>query len=68
MPTYEYRCQAGHETEARHSIDAEPLERCPREDCDAAVERQISSGGGLLTEKGSAGGGDADCGGSSGFT
>lgn len=68
MPTYEYRCQAGHETEARQSIDADPLERCPREDCEATAERQISLGGGLLTKKRSAGDGDLGCGGSSGFT
>ena len=66
MPTYEYRCEAGHESEARQSINDEPLDRCPREDCDAPAERQISLGGGLMVGGGSseANGG---CGGS-GFT
>lgn len=67
MPTYEYRCQDGHETEARQSIDADPLDRCPREGCEAPAERLISLGGGLLTGKRSPDGGGSACG-PSGFT
>lgn len=67
MPTYEYRCDLGHESEARQSMDDDPLERCPREECDAPAERQISLGGGLIVGGSSSpeGGG---CGGGSGFT
>ena len=67
MPTYEYLCRDGHESEARQSIDAEPLEVCPRGDCDAEAERQISFGGGLVIGGGSRERGGSDCG-PSGFT
>lgn len=67
MPTYEYRCEAGHEAEARQSIDADPLERCPVEGCEAPAERQISLGGGLMVGNRSRDRGGSGCG-SSGFT
>lgn len=67
MPTYEYRCEAGHESEARQSIEAEPLRHCPRRDCDAPAERLISPGGGVLSDGDSGGGADEGCG-PSGFT
>jgi putative FmdB family regulatory protein len=76
MPTYEYVCDAGHETEHRHSINDPALEVCPTEGCEARAERKISLGAGVITgSKGSdASTGDA-CGpnccstsGSSGFT
>lgn len=69
MPTYEYVCDRGHETEARHSINDPALETCPREDCDAPAERKISLGGGMIVGGGSssAPGGSEACGGS-GFT
>lgn len=71
MPTYEYVCTAGHETDHRHSIKDDPLETCPREDCGAPAERKISMGGGLISgERDSAAAqapGGGDCG-PSGFT
>lgn len=67
MPTYEYLCELGHESELRQSMSDDPVEVCPREDCDAPAERQISLGGGVLVggSRGSGGSGDG-CG--SGFT
>ena len=71
MPTYEYICDAGHETEQRQSINDDPLESCPEEQCDAPATRKISMGGGVI----SGGGGSSPSGGSgandcapSGFT
>lgn len=61
MPTYEYACEAGHETDARQSINADPLETCPRGDCDAPAERQISLGGGLMLGGGGSGSDDGAC-------
>ena len=55
MPTYEYICDAGHENEKRQSINADPLERCPVEDCDAPAKRKISMGAGLISGKGKSG-------------
>ena len=49
MPTYEYQCQiCGHQFEEFQSITADALTSCPREECDGAVKRLISAGGGLL--------------------
>lgn len=71
MPTYEYVCDAGHESETRQSIEADALEVCPEDDCDAPAQRQISTGGGLISGTGG-GSGPADSGGGtcspSGFT
>lgn len=69
MPTYEYACEAGHESEARQSIDAPALETCPQEGCDAPAERQISLGGGLMVggDSGGSSAGSPNCG-PSGFT
>lgn len=48
MPTYEYRCGAcGHEFERFHGINADPIRVCPS--CEEeAVERLISTGGGIV--------------------
>ena len=46
MPTYEYRCEKGHEFEAFQKMSDEPLDTCP--ECGAAAERKISSGAGLV--------------------
>lgn len=64
MPTYEYVCDAGHETEHRHSINDPALEVCPAEGCDARAERKISLGAGVIT--GSKGGGTSSEGGACG--
>lgn len=65
MPTYEYHCDAGHETEHRQSMSEDPLDRCPREGCAAEAERKISMGLGIHHgSKGSssAGGRAGECG------
>ena len=49
MPTYEYVCDAGHETEHRHSINDPALEVCPMEGCESRAERKISLGAGVIT-------------------
>lgn len=71
MPTYEYICDAGHDSETRQSIDDDPLERCPEEGCDAPATRKISMGGGVISGNGEAAGsgrsGGDDCN-PSGFT
>ena len=46
MPTYEYRCENGHEFEEFQSIVAAPVEICPQ--CGGKVERLISAGSGLI--------------------
>lgn len=46
MPTYEYRCQNGHEFEEFQRMSDEPVAECPR--CGAEAERLLSSGAGLL--------------------
>ena len=48
MPTYEFRCPAGHDFEKFYrSIGAAPSEvRCPT--CGKVAGRQLSAGGGLL--------------------
>jgi len=46
MPTYEYRCSAGHEFEQFQRMSEEPLRVCPV--CGAAAERILSTGAGLL--------------------
>ena len=49
MPTYEYQCQmCGYKFEEFQSITADALTFCPLEECDGAVKRLISAGGGLL--------------------
>jgi putative FmdB family regulatory protein len=37
MPTYEYRCENGHDFEVTQSMTADPVTACP--ECGAAVER-----------------------------
>ena len=39
MPTYEYRCTAGHQYEKREGFDAPPKQRCER--CGKAASRVI---------------------------
>jgi putative FmdB family regulatory protein len=46
MPTYEYRCAAGHEFEQFQRMSEPPLGECPQ--CGAPAERLLSAGGGLL--------------------
>ena len=46
MPTYEYRCSAGHQFEQFQRMSEPPVEKCPV--CGAPAERQISAGTGLL--------------------
>jgi putative FmdB family regulatory protein len=48
MPTYEYRCPAGHDFERfyRKISDAAPQVACP--ECGKIAERIMSAGGGLL--------------------
>jgi putative FmdB family regulatory protein len=46
MPTYEYRCPAGHEFETVQRMSDPPAAPCPH--CGAEAERLLSAGGGLL--------------------
>lgn len=46
MPTYEYRCENGHEFEAFQKMSDDPIDVCP--ECGAPAERKISSGAGLV--------------------
>lgn len=46
MPTYEYRCQQGHDFEVFQRMSEPPVEKCIH--CGAAAERKVSAGAGLL--------------------
>lgn len=46
MPTYEYRCSAGHQFEQFQRMSEAPLDRCIV--CGAPAERLLSAGAGLL--------------------
>jgi putative FmdB family regulatory protein len=46
MPTYEYRCQNGHEFEVFQRMSEPPVDKCPQ--CGAASERKLSAGAGVL--------------------
>lgn len=46
MPTYEYRCEKGHDFEAFQRMSDPPLTECP--ECGAPAERRISAGTGLV--------------------
>ncbi|MGQ0560824.1 MAG: FmdB family zinc ribbon protein [Gemmatimonadota bacterium] len=46
MPTYEYRCQKGHEFEVFQRMSEPPLEHCIH--CGAHAERLLSAGAGLI--------------------
>lgn len=46
MPTYEYRCENGHEFEAFQKMSDDALDACP--ECGAPAVRKISSGAGLV--------------------
>lgn len=46
MPTYEYRCQKGHEFEVFQRMSEPPVEKCIH--CGAGAERLLSAGAGLL--------------------
>ena len=46
MPTYEYRCQKGHEFEVFQRMSEPPVEKCVH--CGARAERLLSAGAGLL--------------------
>lgn len=49
MPTYEYECEkCGYCFEKFHSITAEPLKQCQKNECQGPVHRLISSGAGFL--------------------
>lgn len=46
MPTYQYKCENGHDFETFQSMADAPIEFCP--DCGGRAERQISGGSGLI--------------------
>ncbi|HLU24802.1 MAG TPA: FmdB family zinc ribbon protein [Longimicrobiales bacterium] len=46
MPTYEYRCEQGHEFEQFQAMSEPPVSACPQ--CGAKAERLLSAGAGLL--------------------
>ncbi len=46
MPTYEYRCPAGHEFELFQKISSKPAAKCPT--CGMKAERRISGGAGFV--------------------
>ena len=46
MPTYEYRCQKGHEFEVFQRMSEPPVDKCP--ECGAPAERKLSAGAGVL--------------------
>ncbi|HNX81411.1 MAG TPA: zinc ribbon domain-containing protein [Candidatus Omnitrophota bacterium] len=47
MPTYDYECTAcGHRFEAFHSMNAQPLTKCP--ECGKKVRKLIGSGAGVI--------------------
>jgi putative FmdB family regulatory protein len=46
MPTYEYRCDKGHEFEVFQRMSETPVEKCIH--CGARAERLLSAGAGLL--------------------
>ncbi len=49
MPTYSYRCtKCGHQFDAFHSMSAEPIRICPKENCSGAVEKLFGTGAGIL--------------------
>ena len=46
MPTYEYRCEKGHDFEVFQRMSEPPVEKCIH--CGAKAERLLSAGAGLL--------------------
>lgn len=46
MPTYDYRCTAGHHFEKIHKMSESPRVKCPT--CGKPAARQISGGAGLV--------------------
>ncbi len=46
MPTYEYRCVAGHAFEVFQRMSDDPVDACP--ECGKDVERLLSGGAGLI--------------------
>jgi putative FmdB family regulatory protein len=46
MPTYEYRCEKGHEFEVFQRMSEPAVEKCIH--CGARAERMLSSGAGLI--------------------
>jgi putative FmdB family regulatory protein len=46
MPTYEYRCPAGHEFELFQKMTDKPRAKCPT--CGKVAVRKISAGAGLV--------------------
>jgi putative FmdB family regulatory protein len=46
MPTYEYRCQKGHDFEVFQRMSEPPVDKCPQ--CGAPAERKLSAGAGVL--------------------
>ncbi len=46
MPTYEYRCTAGHDFDLVQKMSAEPRASCP--ECGSEARRLLSAGAGLL--------------------
>ena len=49
MPTYDYKCdKCGFVFEEFQSINAQPLKKCKKEECDGTVQRLFSAGAGFL--------------------
>lgn len=48
MPTYEYRCDNGHQFEEFQTIREEPLHLCKKEGCTAAVKRLLGAGSAVI--------------------
>ena len=46
MPTYEYRCERGHEFERFQKMSDDPISTCP--ECGGEAERLLSGGGGFV--------------------
>lgn len=46
MPTYEYRCPAGHDFEKFHGMNDRTRVKCP--ECGKVARRKISGGAGLV--------------------
>jgi len=50
MPTYEYKCNGGHQFETRQSIKDKPLSKCP--ECGRKCHRLISGSSFILKGSG----------------
>jgi putative FmdB family regulatory protein len=48
MPTYEYKCDNGHQFEEFQNIRDEPIRVCKKEGCTADVKRLLGAGGAVI--------------------